>query len=180
MAKSLDMLPLIYKLLRSLADKECKSSRLCKLCRFFFSPSRYPIFSLKITMRKRHACAGKISNIVHICSSDSYPLMNRSIHSIVSSYLAFDPVANPERTLVRSGNYTVDFVRHRSTFRLRCMSRKVQLAALCAVLKMSGASRNANKVIRASSCPNLCPSGILLVKSLQFSTKKTGRHSGDL
>ncbi len=75
--------------------------------------------------------------------------MNRSIHSIVSSYLAFDPVANPERTLVRSGNYTVDFVRHRSTFRMRCMSRKVQLAALCAVLKMSGASRNANKVILA-------------------------------
>ena len=72
--------------------------------------------------------------------------MNRCIHNIISSYLAFDPVASPDRTLARDGNYNVDFIRHRMTFRLRCLSRKVQLAGLCAVLRMAGAARNASKV----------------------------------
>lgn len=72
--------------------------------------------------------------------------MNKCIHSIISSYLAFDPVASPDKTLVRDGNYTVDFIRHRMTFRMRCLSRKLQLTGLCALLRLAGAARHAAKV----------------------------------
>ena len=84
---------------------------------------------------------------MHICSSDSYPLVNKHIHTAVGGYLALDPVLASDRTLVRDGNYSVDWVRHRSVFAARCLGRKVKLGAMCAALRLAGQSRNANKVL---------------------------------
>jgi len=83
---------------------------------------------------------------VHICTSDSYPLVNKHIHTAVSGYLALDPVLAADHTLVRDGNYTVDWVRHRTIFHARCLGRRVKLGAMCTALRLFGHSRKANKV----------------------------------
>jgi hypothetical protein len=83
---------------------------------------------------------------VHICTSDSYPLVNKHIHTTISSYLALDPVLAADRTLVRDGNYSVDWVRHRSTFHIRQLGRRAKLAGLCSALRLCGQARNAAKV----------------------------------
>ena len=82
---------------------------------------------------------------MHVCSSESYPLWNKSIHCAVGAYLGLDPVANPSKTLVRNGSYAVDWVQHRSTFKLRCFGRKLKLGALCACLRLQGNHRSAKK-----------------------------------
>ena len=102
--------------------------------------------------------AGKLSNIVHVCSSESYPLWNKSIHCTVGAYLGLDPVANPSKTLVRNGSYAVDWVQHRSTFQLRCFGRKLKLGALTALLRLQGNHRSAKKA-RLRTSILLCSSG---------------------
>ena len=88
----------------------------------------------------------KVSNIVHICSSDTYPLMNKAVHSHIGAYLSMDPVDNPGQTLVRNGNYNVDWIRHRSQFNMRCVSRRIKLEAINAILQLQGKARQGKKV----------------------------------
>ena len=92
------------------------------------------------------APAEKVSNIVHICSSDTYPLMNKAVHSHIGAYLSIDPVENPGQTLVKDGNYSVDWIKHRSSFNLRCASRRIKLEAIKGVLQLQGKSRQGKKV----------------------------------
>lgn len=91
--------------------------------------------------------AEKTKNIVHICSSDTYPLMNKAVHSNIGAYLSLDPVENPGQTLVRNGNYTVDWIKHRSSFNMRCASRRLKLEAISGMLHLQGKSRQGKKVI---------------------------------
>lgn len=95
---------------------------------------------------------GLLSNIVHVCSSDSYPLLNRSIHTTIGAYLDLDPVVDKRHTLVRNGKYSVDWMASKAAFKLRCAARKVKLMAVTAALHVAGHARQAKKVIFA---PNI-------------------------
>ena len=90
--------------------------------------------------------AGKLSNVVHICSSDSFPVRGKTIHTTIGAYLAEDPVVNPGQTLVRDGNYQVEFVKTRTEFRMRCLWMGLKLRTISALLKMQGRTRQARKV----------------------------------
>lgn len=87
-----------------------------------------------------------MSNIVHVCSSESYPLANIAVYLAIGSLVMQDPVSDPSKTLVQDGQYWVDWVRHRSVFNLKCAARKVKLVAVGALLRMQGKRRMAKKV----------------------------------
>ncbi len=94
---------------------------------------------------RARARAGRpgVGPIVQVCTSTTFPVYALRLHGLCCDFLNADP---PHALGKHArGHYKVDFVYSNSAFRARCMAHSVTVGAMCAMLRLAGEGRVAQK-----------------------------------